>query len=787
MLSFVLVATFGGFLAAGLLLPVVAPISLATDTAVDLFEELPEDLEFVTLQEKSTIHAADGTLLATFYEQNRIVVPLDEISEPMQQAVIAVEDRRFYDHGAIDLVGMARALVRNQTTDSQQGGSTLTQQYVKNALIQAALLNDDAAERQLLIERARESDGIEGYARKLQEAKYAITVEQRMSKDEILGAYLNISQFGASVYGVEAAAQYYFSVPASQLNYLQAATIAGITRAPSEYDPTRNPERAEERRNVVLGLMLREEYITQAQHDRGVATPIADTLNIGEPSLTCAAANAHAYAGYFCDYVTKIIATDPAFGATTAERRQLLYRGGLTITTTLDLRLQELADTAVKEAIPVDDVSGVAHAISVIEPGTGKVLAMAQNRIYNSSESAGERETAVNYNTDAIYGSSTGFAPGSTFKPFTLVQWLKEGHALEEVIDARLRPYEMREFNAPCTGLGNDTWKFGNAEGSGGIMSVLEGTQRSVNSAYVAMAAQLDLCGIMETAKDLGIHQASGADFNIVPGNVLGSDSVAPLTMAAAFAAFAADGMFCEPIAITSVTDPQGHQLPVPEANCRQAISPEIAATINYALARVWQGTASSVGGLPDRVSAGKTGTTSANEETWFVGYTPQLSAAVWTGYAEGVIPVQHMEINGQWHRYVYGGTISAPTWKRFMVPAHEGLEPLPFAQPPSTLVQGVKVSVPNVSGLSVDDARRELRAVGFHVDVAENTPWSGVPAGNVAWTDPAAGTQLVKGSLVRLVISAGPEPTPEPPVDDDDGDDDDRERRRDRRDGDRG
>ena len=763
-LSFVLMATLGGVLTAGLVVPAVGSVSLATDTAVELFADLPDDLEFVNLSEKSTVHAADGTLLATFFDQNRIIVGLDEISLVMQQAVVATEDRRFYDHGAVDLVGMARAMVRNQTTDQQQGGSTLTQQYVKNALIQAALLNDNAQERQAAIEAARESEGAEGYARKLQEAKYAVSVEQRMSKDEILNAYLNIAQFGASVYGVEAAAQFYFSVPAAQLNYLQAATIAGITKAPSEYDPTRNPAAAEERRNIVLSLMLREGYITQAEHDQGVATPLAATLLLGEPDVTCAAANAHANSGYFCDYVTKIIANDDAFGATATERRQLLYRGGLTITTTLDLRLQALADTAVKEAIPVLDESGVAHAMSVIEPGTGRVLALAQNRIYNASQNAGPGETAVNYNTDAIYGSSTGFAPGSTFKPFTLVQWLKEGHSLEEVIDARLRPYQMSEFEASCTGLGGPDWKFGNAEGSGGVMSVLEGTMRSVNSAYVAMASELDLCGIFEGAKDLGIHQASGAEFAMVPGNVLGSDSVAPLTMAAAFAAFAANGMFCDPIAITSVTDSDGRPLQVPEANCRQAISPEIASAMNFALSHVWQGTGRSIGALPDRVSAGKTGTTTHNEHTWFVGYTPQLAAAVWTGYAEGMIPVQGKTINGRYYRVVYGSDFSGPTWRRFMVGANEGLEVLTFSEPNPAQVVGVKVTVPEVSGMSVDAATSTLRGAGFHLRTAENTPFSGVPAGNVAWTDPAPGTRLTKGSLVTLVISAGPEPAPPPP-----------------------
>src|SRR3712207_5264851 len=295
-----------------------------------------------------------------------------------------------------------------------------------------------------------------------------------------------------------------------------------------------------------------------------------------------------------------------------------------------------MADAEVKAGVPVDDPSGVASAISVVEPGTGKVIAMAQNRTYNNTSTAGPRETSVNYNTDSAYGSSKGFAPGSVFKPFTLVQWLKEGHNLNEVINANLRPYKMSDFNSSC-GKFVGEYKFGNAEGDGGVMSVLNATKNSVNSGYIEMASQVDLCGIFDTAKSLGVHQPDGSDYPALPANVLGSDSIAPLTMAAAFAAFAADGTFCEPIALLSVVDSEGNQLPVPSANCREALDPKIAAAMNFALSHVWEGTARGVGGL-DRPSAGKTGTTSQNEHTWFVGYTPQLAAAVWVGYSEGKI-----------------------------------------------------------------------------------------------------------------------------------------------------
>jgi len=762
LIAFVLVATLGGVLSAGLVMPVVATTSALTNTSVDLFEELPEELVQVPLSEKSTILAADGQVLATFYDQNRIVVTLDQVSAQMQNAVIAIEDKRFFEHGGVDLTGMTRALLTNTLTGENQGASTLTQQYVKNALIQAALEIEDPTERAAAINAAREADDWEGIARKLQEAKLAIALEQRMSKEEILAAYLNISQFGLSVYGVEAAAQHYFSVSALDLNYLQAATIAGITKAPGDYDPERNPEASEGRRNDVLFVMNEQGFITDEEYEAGLATPIAATLVIGQTRLGCMTANDVANAGYFCDYVTKIIAQNPAFGETAADRSRLLYRGGLTIRTTLDPRLQALADAASKSAIPVDDPSGVANAISVIEPGTGKVLAMAQNRIYSNTSTSGPGQTAVNYNTDSAYGSSGGFHPGSAFKPFTLVRWLQEGHALREVVDGRLRStgVPMSEFNASCTGFGGGVYKFGNAEGSGAVMTVLDATRNSVNSSFIEMATQLDMCGIFDSAASLGVHKANGEPVDVLPSNVLGSTEIAPMTMAAAYAAFAADGVFCEPIAITSVQDSDGAELPVPSANCRQAIAPEIARAVTYALSFVWQGTAKNVGALPGgRVSSGKTGTTSNNEYTWFVGFTPQMASAVWVGHPEGMIPVQDVRINGRWVPNAYGSTIAAPLWKAFMAPAHDGLPELGFNAPGSAQVDGVKITVPNVAGKSEAAAKAALAAAGFNATVSPTPVYSDQPAGTVAGTDPAGGSRVVRGSLITITMSQGPDP----------------------------
>ena len=768
LLTFVLLSGLGGVLAAGLVMPGVASASVLTDTSVRLFDDLPEELETVALMEQSRILAADGTLLATFYYQNRTVVPLEEISQPMQDAVVAIEDHRFFEHGGVDLLGMARALFRTASGDLQ-GASTLTQQYVKNALIQAALAGEDPETIAAGIQAATTAEGSAGIARKLQEAKLAIALEQVLTKEEILERYLNIAQFGLSVYGVEAAAQYYFSIHASELDFIQAATIAGVTQAPTANDPVRNPEASEERRNVVLATMRNLGYITTEEYETGIATPLVDTLVIGQTHLGCMAANAVSNSGYFCDFVTKIIANDPAFGETRAERARLLYRGGLTITTTLDTRLQAIANAEVLNGIPVLDPSGVASAISVVEPGTGHVVAMAQNRIYNSSLETVAGETSVNYNTDNQYGGSSGFAPGSTFKPFTLMQFLRDGHGLSEMVDGSVRARNENEFVACGGRLASRPWNPGNADGGRGFMTVLDATRNSVNNAYLDIGTEVDLCSVMEGAADIGVHRAGGqageGNFTAVPANVLGSDSVAPLTMAAAFAAFAANGVFCEPIAITSVVDSDGSELPVPDAGCHQAISPEIAAGLNYALSQVWSGTASSVGGLPGRTAAGKTGTTSENEYTWFVGYTPQLSTAVWVGFPDAMVPVQNLTINGTFRRRVYGSTIALPTWKRFMVQAHQGLPVVGFPPAGAEQLHGRRASVPDVSNRQPEDAVQVLEEAGFHVERNSTTAHSDVVAlGRVIGTSPAAGTSVVRGTVVTLIVSLGPEVVVEPP-----------------------
>ncbi|MBD7920038.1 transglycosylase domain-containing protein [Cellulomonas sp. Sa3CUA2] len=785
LLSFCLVAGIGGVLAAGLVLPGVAVANGLTGMTVTAFDDLPSELEQKPLPEKSEILAADGTLLATFYAQNRVVVPLSEIAPIMQQAVIAVEDRRFYKHSGVDPASMLRAAVSSGLGD-KQGASTLTQQYVKNVFLDAAEQVEDPQERLRLRAEAKVNKGPEGIARKLREAKIAITLEKTMSKDEILEKYLNIAAFGASVYGVESAAQYFFSTSAKDLNYLQAATIAGITQSPTRWDPVGPADETPEedtaryadskgRRDQVLGDMHELGYITDEELRVGLETPVEATLAVSKLSQGCMSANdTVAGAGFFCDYVTKVITNDPAFGETARIRTNLLYKGGLTITTTLQPGEQAVADAEVKNGVPVDDPSTVASAVVSVKPGTGEITAMAQNRVYSALEQQNPGETSVNFNTSYRYGGSGGFPPGSTFKVFTLLEWLKSGHALQETVNGTRLKYNTNEFTASCVGrLASEQFPFGNSEGGRAIpQSVLDATKNSVNSAYIAMASQLDLCAIMQGAADLGVTKAGdpnqtdgrgnplgGVPFDPYPAVVLGTDSTSPLQMAAAYATFASGGTYCKPIAITKVVDSLGVEHPVPSADCQAgALDPKYASAMNYALGNVWTGTAKSVG-APPFPSAGKTGTTSNNEHNWFVGYTPLRSTAVWVGYSDGMRTMNKAVINGK--RYTsgpYGSSIAAPTWKRYMTQILANSDNQGFTAPADREINGERVGVPSVVGQNEQRAREILEGAGFRVSVAGDRVPSSYPDGTVAEQSASTAT---KGASITLKLSNGQQQQP--------------------------
>ncbi|OKL51315.1 transglycosylase domain-containing protein [Buchananella hordeovulneris] len=662
---FIATSMVAGALSSVFALPTATAVGALTNAGTDLFEELPEDLAMPPLSEPSTILRADGTVLATFYYQNRQVVPLAEIAPIMQKSIIALEDRRFRQHQGIDPTGLIRALISNTSGGDTQGASTLTQQFVKNYLVEAGILANDP----VAIAAATGPT----IARKLREAKLALALERRMSKDDILAGYLNIAQFGPSVYGIEAASQYYFSKSAKDLTLAEAALLAGIPQSPNSHDPVAHPENATKRREEVLAALLKEDVITKAQYDEVNQIPVADMLNISEKTSGCAQAG---HAAYFCQYVEQEILNNEAFGATRSERDALLKRGGLTITTTLDPQTQQAAADAVHGMIPAGDASGAKLATAAIEPGTGRILALAQNTNFGKKD-GDLYTTELAYTVDKNHGGGIGFQIGSTFKTFTLATWFQAGKSVWQRVGGRSATYTGDDFHS-CEGpVYIEPWEVNDLPGKTGARTVREATALSINNGFLHMATQLDLCDIAEMANKVGIRDTEGKRLPALPGNMLGSGEATPLALANAYATFAAGGTYCTPIAITKIVDRDGNELSVPGANCSQVMEPEVAgkvtATLHWSVnSQFYRGVAN----VPGHPVAGKTGTTDENADTWFVGYTPQIAAATWLGHSEARVPGIDVTINGEYYDYIYGSTIAAPTWARFMAQAMEGREP---------------------------------------------------------------------------------------------------------------
>jgi membrane peptidoglycan carboxypeptidase len=674
-MQFVAVSAVAGIVAAGLAIPGVGVATASANSAVEIFDSLPATLEIKDLGEKSTMLASDGSEIAEFYWQNRVEVPLDEISEDMQNATIAVEDYRYFEHGGVDIEGIARAAVHNMVSSTTQGGSTLTQQYVKNVLAENAHAEEDAEG----VEAAKESDGVEGYARKLREAKLAVAVEKKYDKKEILNRYMNINNYSGSpnVYGVEAAAYRYWGIHAKDLNIQQSAMLAGIVQNPSAFNPQRFPDQVLKRRNTVLGQMHKYGHITKEEYDKAVKTDL--DLDLHETPNGCTAAKSNAE--FFCNYVQNVIMNDDTFGDTADERLAFLQRGGLTIKTSLNPDIQKIADKEVKKRVPVGDPSGAGHALVTIEPGTGEVIAMAENREYTAGEVKKKdrnKKTSINYTVDKKHNGGGGFQVGSTWKPFVLAAWLKEGKSLNTTVNATKRNFPASSWTYDgCPSMAGD-WDPNNAgDGQGkGSMTALEATKNSVNTGYAAMGNRMNMCDIMDTAMDLGIRYGSGEKLDyenengfiqaLSPSSILGTTETTPIAMAAAFAAFANEGEFCGPKPITEIKDRNGEKLDLPGEGCKRVLDKDVAKGVAYALTQTFKGGTTS--GLGIGVPAGaKTGTTNFDVgHTWLLGFTKTLSTAVWTGDPSGTRDWRY-DGAGAVSGHVYGATISGKTWQAYM------------------------------------------------------------------------------------------------------------------------
>lgn len=759
---FFAVSVLSGLLIAGLAFPLASVVGSAAKIASDSVDDLPAELEVPPRSERSQVLLADGSVMATFFNENRVNVPLDKIAPIMQQAQIAIEDKTFYKHGAINLEGIMRQLVRNSRAgEVTGGGSTLTQQYVKMVLFEKALYEGDKEAQEKAIEESIE--------RKIRELRYAIALEKRLTKDQILEGYLNIAYYGAGAYGVESAARRYFNTTASELTIAQAALLAGLVKYPSDADPIRNPERALNRRSFVLGEMRREGYITAEQEAEANAEPF-DKSKVQEIKQGCVSARYP----HVCQYVKNVLLSDEMshLGATREERENLLNRGGLTIQTVLDPKVQDATEEAIHKMVaPTDPVISTSV---LIQPSTGYIVAMAQSRPQQGSEPG---QSYYNYAVTRKMGGAEGYHGGSTFKLFTLAAAFEKGfpasksYASPNKINFHGQRFRGCDGPVIARGTGNK-WDVSNGGANYGIIDIAKATAQSVNTFYVQLLRDVGICESVKMAEKLGLERADGKSLlsKQFPTFVLGAVEITPLSMTEAYATIANRGVHCKPRILSSITSRDGKSIEVPPQDCQKVIEPEIADAVTKMLTGPPSyGTARAVA-LPRSYSqAAKTGTSAENIAIWLAGFTPELAGTAMIAVDRGA------ESKSFWKgrkrtlnnlrlpsgTFIRGfGVNAGQIWREAMLAGLDGRPNTKFKEPPSKILVGERVPVPSVAGMSKEQAKATLEEAGF--STAEFPQYSDRPVGTFLGISPS-GT-APKFSTIMLRISRGPEPREEEP-----------------------
>ncbi len=764
-LGLVGLSAIAGVLVTATVTPAIAVSGYAASSAITLFDNLPSYLEVDEPMLPTTIYAEDPNTgdqreLASFYDQNRTPVAWDEVATVMYDSIISSEDPRYYEHGGVDLIGTSRALLNNAGGGDTQGGSSISQQYVKNVLIQECEKEAPADELEACWVKATQAKGIDGYERKLQEMRYAIAIEKEYSKNDILLGYLNIANFGGVTYGIEAAAQYYFGVSAKDLSITQAATLAGIVQNPNYYriDQKDNEvngeangyEATENRRNYVLTRLYEDGKITEDEYKEAHASPVEPNIHPRQKGCITAGGSA-----YFCEYVKNVIENDPAFGETPEARRELLRRGGLKVYTTIDLTLQMAAEQAMKDNAPTN-IPGMQFGSAGVslEADTGRILQMVQNTEFSEDPEVLNTQpghSAQVWAADAEHGSSNGFSVGSTFKVFTLLDWLEHGRSINERLNGVNRIFPA--FNCDGNPMPFGTKKIGNfANNPGFFGSVRQFTEQSLNSGYFAMAQQLNLCDIMRVADRLDVKTGDGKKIseNVQgPYDILGSFNVAPISMASVYATIANNGLQCPPKAIDKIVDADGNEMKLPDSKCEQKIKPEIAATAAAALSGVMNGGTGGPAHAPDATPViGKTGT-HETLQTSMIQSSTKVATAVWVGNVEGEADL--------FRTYVPAGQVSQLRYyisKRIQGAANAAYGGDPFPPPDQNLTRQILADLPSVVGKSVTEAQNILWAAGFSPVVGEPVPGM-QPEGLIETQDPGAG-RVPSGTSVTISPSNG-------------------------------
>jgi membrane peptidoglycan carboxypeptidase len=769
LVMFVVVSVLSGVLVAGLFIPFAGMAGVTSNAAAAELESLPAELATPAPATRSKVLMGNGKTLAYFYDENRIPVKLEKISPIMRQAQIAIEDHRYYEHGALDFKGTLRALVRNSTEGGiTQGGSSLTQQYVKMVQIEACQAKGDSQ----CVKDAQAPT----MQRKIRELRYAIAMEKKFTKDEILERYLNIAYYGEGAYGVEAAARHYFSTKASKINLAQAAMLAGLVQNPDANNPVNNPSAALDRRDVVLNRMVELKLITldQARQAKEVGF---DKKKVKSTRNGCVGTRYP----FLCDYVRRTLLTTPSLGKTEEDRENMINRGGLIIQTAIDPKTQDLAQQKVSSVVGPRDP--VISTMNMIQPGTGLIIAMAQSRPVMGSN-AKKGQTYWNLAADPAMGGIQGYQAGSTFKLFTLAAALEKGIPISKRFNARSPlNFTGRRYNS-CRGRERiwDRWVVRNSVGHSKTIGMMEATQFSVNTYFIQLELAAGMCRVTKMAARTGVKvgaRIGQPPLDIVrwyqdkPSFTLGTVEVSPLSMAEAYATFAARGIHCNPIIVSKITTRSGKNLAVPDANCRRVVDKDVADGVNKVLKSVVdKGTGKRAKIYDGRAIAGKTGTINSNEAVWFAGYTPEIAGVAMISvdntkrpfirrsgyYRRGGVKGYRVPSTGVYLEGSGSGDAGAKIWRPVMLKYFRQIPKTGFSQPPRKIDVGRQVKVPSLRGLSVAAATRKLERQGFTVD-RRYVYHDKVPKyGFIGWS-PSPGSWISEYGMVYAVFSNGRDP----------------------------
>ncbi|MDH6680850.1 membrane peptidoglycan carboxypeptidase [Rhodococcus sp. LBL1] len=741
-------SALAGVLLAGVMFPLAGGFGFASNRATDAVDNVSAELVEGTVPAVTTMTDVAGNPIAWLYEQRRFEVPSDKISNDMKLSLVSIEDKRFADHKGVDWQGTLRAFMTNTTSgEVQQGASTIDQQYVKNYQLLVVARND--AERRAAIETTP--------ARKIREIRMALTLDKKLSKDEILTRYLNLVPFGNGSFGIQDAAQTYFGVDAKDLNLTQSAMLAGMVQSSSALNPYTNPEGVLERRNTVLDTM-----ITNIP-DRATEIRAAKTEPLGvlpEPKALPRGCIAAGDQGFFCDYALQYLA---AAGLS----KEQINRGGYTIKTTLDPSVQKSVKSAlVANADPKLD--GIANVMNVVQPGQDqhRVLAMASSRAYGLDTAAEQTVQPQPY-------TLVGHGAGSIFKIFTTAAAMEKGLGTSAVLDVPRR-FEARGMgNGGARGCPAATYCVENATPNyAAKLSVTDALAQSPNTAFVKLIESTGVTPTVDMAVRLGLRSytvagSSGfgdqsmADMQKqqnLGSFTLGPTWVNPLELANVAATLASHGKWCPPTPIDSITDREGKPVSITQEACEQVVDPGLADTLSVALSKDDQPSGTSYAAansagwkLP---MSGKTGTTESHMSSGFLGFTNNLAASVLV-YGDSTTPgeICSAPLRPCGDGNLYGGTEPARTWYQAMTPIVGNFGPTALPPVDEKYVKGSQnAQVPDVVGMTQDAATAALKAAGFTVNPV--TTKSDVPKGSVTGSAPAG--LAVPGSAVTIYVSDG-------------------------------